>query len=372
MKRLRSKGFTLVELLVVIGIIALLISILLPALNRARESANAIKCGSNLRSIGQGFALYAAQNKGFFPAAYENTGWKISGGTQTPTNGTAGYTHWSYFIYQTGASGSGAAGAAAFTCPSVENGGLPPTTPQPGGWDQGQLVEAINVGGVINGNTYTAVAMTDGTGAAANCVPDLQVPRTAYTVNEAILGRNKHETPVSVTRKYLTAIQASKIKNSSEVILATEFIDSASLVSGSTGGGGGNLIYKSHRPVGGWRSNGSGTVTTVLDMQKVPTTETIRRTTRDDLAKNPLRPDFSTGDSGTPGANVTATRLDWVGSNHKRKTGDKYREGLTNFLYLDGHVETKSILETIPAAGQKTPWQWGAQHYTISGFNEAL
>src|SRR5436305_1969190 len=64
----RAKAFTLVELLVVIGIIALLISILLPALSRANDAARAIKCGANLRSIGQAVVIYANQNKGkIFP-----------------------------------------------------------------------------------------------------------------------------------------------------------------------------------------------------------------------------------------------------------------------------------------------------------------
>lgn len=329
----RYAGFTLVELLVVIGIIAVLIGILLPALNRARESANTLKCAANLRSIGQGITLYTSQYRGILPPSnfYKGFGYDPATG-QIPTQPTSGYVHWSSFLYQrkdlagTDAAFKSTSGWEAFACPSLPDGGLPPANTYQG-----------NTNGLPN--------------EAGSNVLDWQAPRLAYTVNEALCPRGifqKFFSDRGNLRVYKW-VPAGRVKRPADTILATEIWGAQQLVQTSSLLDSATLVSASRRPVNGF----TGGIITADQLYNFPARGVFTPAAVSDMDPNPSR-------NSTAGATPN-TLLDWVGRNHGSNKTDATGWDLrkSNFLYLDGHVETKHVRETI------TPFQWGEKFYTL-------
>jgi len=101
--RLRFAAFTLVELLVVIGIIAILIAVLMPALGRVRDQANGVKCSANLRTLMTGALMFAQDHKGHLFGNWADAGNKdeekrdfLAGGTGIWQNAPQAGTLWRY------------------------------------------------------------------------------------------------------------------------------------------------------------------------------------------------------------------------------------------------------------------------------------
>jgi len=206
MKRIRT--FTLIELLVVIAIIAILASMLLPALGKARESGKASSCLGNLRQQGLSLMNYTSANNDYLPTSYYYKNGADSGD---------GYVHWSAIITnrQTAAEPFD---DKSFACPSLN---IPdPVQGGAGGWLPSKPAK------------------------------DAQAKYMGYTANEIFIPRKKL---ASLTDIQL--VKVSKTAAPSSEILVTEYTDNAALIDDSSATGG--KAIKSHRPTSGISDGGA-------------------------------------------------------------------------------------------------------------------
>jgi len=341
---MRSRGhappirlaFTLIELLVVISIIALLIGILLPSLTAARKQGQAIKCAAAMKDVSGAMSGYLSDWNGTFPPSYiypSAPDATYDFDAQDPGH-PYGYIHWSWFLYS-----KGQVADKAFQCPSYPKGGAPRTNPgdAPDGWESGQVDQ--------NGNS-----------SPNSGVQDAQATRMAFTGNAAIFPRNKFTEELSSAEggglRTNQFTQDTKIGDTGKTILMTEFNDNWRSIGVSSSGG---ILSKSHRSINPFFHVGSG---------------------YNEYAAPPDVPGFTYGDAPYYGLlnkdqlaetsglmdNPAVAETNAVGRSHPG--GDAFTGGAANFLYADGHVEKKSVLQTIEG------WEWGLYYYSLSGKNK--
>ncbi len=331
-----KSGFTLIELLVVVAIIAMLVSILLPAVGKARQQAYKVKCMTNARTVGQAMMIYTVENKDFYPASYlypynDSGSFDIQG---QDAGHDFGYLHWSYYLFE-----SGEVSPDVFSCAAVRNGGAPRTNPGSNSTDwEGDQVDQ-------NGQSNP------------NGLEDKQAPRMAYTANAALVPRNKFTTNLGGVRVN-RFVKTAEVRNSGNVILASEFTKNWKAVgTGSSG----SVLSKSHRPVTPFWHVSAGFNTNAYYQIPTGTPGFVCGTDADNFGILSEREiERQTDILGT--GSIYA--LNAIGRHHPGGGSvDKELGGTANFLFCDGRVENMHVIETIEDR------LWGDRFYSLSGHN---
>ncbi|MCG3138496.1 MAG: hypothetical protein HJJLKODD_02361 [Phycisphaerae bacterium] len=333
----RKCGFTLVELLVVVAIIALLISILLPSLASAREQARAIVCATHLGDVSKAVGIYLLESDGLYPPSYlymsdaeGNVNWDLQG------DNSYGYQHWSFLLYR-----NGAAKEEAFTCPSIPHGGHPASNPGKDlrNWEGGQTP-----------------ASQEGQPTGFNPPSDRQAPRMAFMANGFIMPRNKFDTIASGGPRYNFLVDENKIDNNGKTILFAEYPRNWRTMAKDAGGS--MVASRSHRPFVPAYSLSSGD-----DMYLAPPNSTLfyyAESALLDLGYG-MRP-LAEIDSAQFGYTITKAPIwqpiNYIGRHHTGQT--------VNFMYVDTHVERKTPKETFDKL------EWGTKIYSLTGKNGIL
>lgn len=334
-------GFTLVELLVVISIIAMLLAILTPALSKARKSAQAVACAANKKGLSVGMLAYTAEFS-YFPASYlypsnANGGYSIE---HQDSSHPYGYLHWSWYLFY-----SGKCKAEAFACPSMKRGGAPRTNPGPNreDWESDQMDQ--------NGQRQP------------NELMDKQAPRMSVTANAAIIPRNKFTYDLSGGLRLNRFVRDGEIRNPSSLIMATEFYTNWEVV--GKGDDSSGYLSKSHRPICAFSGLSTG-YTDLAVYQAAPATPSYVYGDPSDpkmfgiktLAEIKTLSELIEGLQGHP--------INAVGRDHPGPGQTSTYGGCANFIYCDGHNARKTIYETMKNR------EWGNKFYSITGNNVIL
>jgi len=335
-------GFTLIELMVVVAIIALLIAMLLPSLSAARAHAKSVACSANYHNVGLAMGNYLFVSKGTYPCSYvypDDADGRWDPNTQNPDH-PFGYLHWSSYLYD-----SGQVHDKAFQCPVFENGGAPRTNPgqKVSDWESGQVDQ--------NGNT------------SINDLIDKQAPRMSITANATIIPRNKFTSVISGGPRTNIFVREQNVKHQGSTILATEFINNWKAIGIPQGNG---ILSKSHRPINPYYHVGSGfneyqaSLNAPGFIYGLPDDQVTYGLLPLDQVKNKTNT-LDGPSSGISEVNAVGRSHPTADSLYLKKYG-----GSANFLYCDGHAENMTAMDSVVKR------QWGDRYYSLTGENQVL